>query len=440
MPPKCCQKEITFSQLPNHVLKSFDEKFPKLFRRKHQEAFTSNKTYCPQKDCGNWIRPKYFVKDTKTGRPKGICSRCKTAVCEKCNMKWHSSGPCKVDPDTQKVLDLARKQDNYQRCYSCGEMVERSAGCNHMTCKCGAQFCMLCGKKWRDPVCRTECELITGRTGNPVPEFDPAMVRGDFVEDAAFEQMFAQQNDFGEGPANLYQPLAPPLFDFNRNQPRFIAAPHRSPPPRRNDLGRTERDRTHSAPSSGYDLRYHRPQQQRGISVAGSRRNRVPSLSSVNSLDSANSHLQDTPTDSDEDSSTQDVSETESPSQFTPEGDLERALEESRREQEVRQEQYLHHEQGSRVEEHSWISQAAEAAKPRQRREVMKRLANLRLRGDEAKEERELRMTLEFSGIDSGGRRQNHHHARRSQSQQLSTSEDEEYALQLQQQFWLGEV
>src|ERR1700760_4293507 len=91
MPPKCCQNEITLSQLPNHVLKKFDEKFPKLFRRKHQEAFTSNKKYCPQKDCGNWIRPKYFVKDMKTARQKGLCSRCKTAVCEKCNMKWHSS-------------------------------------------------------------------------------------------------------------------------------------------------------------------------------------------------------------------------------------------------------------------------------------------------------------------------------------------------------------
>ena len=27
-------------------------------------------------------------------------------------------------------------------------MIERTEGCNHMTCKCGNQFCYVCGANW----------------------------------------------------------------------------------------------------------------------------------------------------------------------------------------------------------------------------------------------------------------------------------------------------
>ena len=29
-------------------------------------------------------------------------------------------------------------------------MIERSQGCNHMTCRCGHQFCYICGKDWKN--------------------------------------------------------------------------------------------------------------------------------------------------------------------------------------------------------------------------------------------------------------------------------------------------
>ena len=33
-------------------------------------------------------------------------------------------------------------------CPSCGAKIDRSKGCNHMTCKCGFDFCWLCLVKW----------------------------------------------------------------------------------------------------------------------------------------------------------------------------------------------------------------------------------------------------------------------------------------------------
>ena len=36
----------------------------------------------------------------------------------------------------------------FRQCKRCKFIVERSSGCNHMTCKCGYQFCYICGARW----------------------------------------------------------------------------------------------------------------------------------------------------------------------------------------------------------------------------------------------------------------------------------------------------
>merc|ERR1719161_3531982 len=43
---------------------------------------------------------------------------------------------------------------NWMRCFECGHVVEKKAGCNHITCICGAQFCYLCGARWGECKCQ----------------------------------------------------------------------------------------------------------------------------------------------------------------------------------------------------------------------------------------------------------------------------------------------
>ncbi|OBT95237.1 hypothetical protein VE01_07600 [Pseudogymnoascus verrucosus] len=148
MPPKCCTADC----IPlKHVDKLFDIPFKKLWNRKFQEYTTKNRIYCPSRRCGEWIKPGNYHDDGKGGR-YGKCGRCKTRVCVKCSGKWHGRRECAGDEETNRLLEAA-KEAGWQRCYSCRTMVELKEGCNHMTCRCTAEFCMLCGLKWKTCAC-----------------------------------------------------------------------------------------------------------------------------------------------------------------------------------------------------------------------------------------------------------------------------------------------
>ncbi|KAG4437178.1 hypothetical protein IFR05_007334 [Cadophora sp. M221] len=147
MPPKCCTADC----IPlKHVEKLFDINFKKNWNRKFQEFSTKNRIYCPARRCGEWIKPGNMHKED--GRKYGKCGRCKTKVCCLCNGKWHGAKDCPKDEETNKLLETA-KQAGWQRCYNCRTMVELKEGCNHMTCRCTAEFCMICGLKWKSCNC-----------------------------------------------------------------------------------------------------------------------------------------------------------------------------------------------------------------------------------------------------------------------------------------------
>jgi IBR (half RING finger) domain-containing protein len=113
---------------------------------------------------------------------------------------------------------MARERDNYQQCYACKNMVEKVEGCNHMTCVCGAQFCMRCGDKWRTKSCYEGCDLIDDRPPNPPPEFAPEQMRGDYVDEEALDRMFGAHGDgFGERAADMRGPFLPEDDAHDRN-------------------------------------------------------------------------------------------------------------------------------------------------------------------------------------------------------------------------------
>ncbi|KAL8682849.1 MAG: hypothetical protein Q9186_001178 [Xanthomendoza sp. 1 TL-2023] len=153
MPPKCCTAE----HIPlKHVDKLFDLKFKMKWNQKYQEYTTKNRLYCPARGCGEWVKPANIHVDASgganTGRKYGKCGRCKTKVCVACNGRWHASRTCPKDDATAQFIEIAKKE-GWQRCYNCSATVELKEGCNHMTCRCKAEFCMICGVKWKGCDC-----------------------------------------------------------------------------------------------------------------------------------------------------------------------------------------------------------------------------------------------------------------------------------------------
>lgn len=59
------------------------------------------------------------------------------------------------DPDLQRTQELA-EEEGWKRCHQCHAFVEHREACQHMTCRCGAEFCYVCGARWRTCACNME--------------------------------------------------------------------------------------------------------------------------------------------------------------------------------------------------------------------------------------------------------------------------------------------
>lgn len=150
MPPRCCTQD----HIPSKYIELlFDRDFKIKWNSKYEEYTAKDRYYCPSQRCGKWIKPSNVIKD-QHGKPKyGRCSHCRIKVCCICRGRWHGSrGECPKDENVQKLEAMA-KENGWQRCYNCSSIVELKDGCNHMTCRCKAEFCMRCAAKWKTCDC-----------------------------------------------------------------------------------------------------------------------------------------------------------------------------------------------------------------------------------------------------------------------------------------------
>ncbi|OQV00377.1 IBR domain-containing protein [Cladophialophora immunda] len=147
-PPKCCLTEI-----PLHtVLLSLDAKHREIYKEKAAEYAIApqERWYCPNTKCLKWIPPAKLQRIRILNMK---CPHCATKICSICRGLAHrDSADCPQDYGLEATIMLAELQ-GWRRCFKCRTMVERTQGCRHMTCKCGAQFCYVCGVKWRTCSC-----------------------------------------------------------------------------------------------------------------------------------------------------------------------------------------------------------------------------------------------------------------------------------------------
>ncbi|CAN6448718.1 unnamed protein product [Victoria cruziana] len=111
-----------------------------------------DKIYCPFQDCSalmwNDSERKESIKDVE-------CPHCHRLFCAQCKVGWHAGINCREYQRTMSwekcedamMMEMA-KERKWQRCPRCQFYVERSDGCQQMTCRCGFRFCYNCGSQW----------------------------------------------------------------------------------------------------------------------------------------------------------------------------------------------------------------------------------------------------------------------------------------------------
>ena len=82
------------------------------------------------------------------------CWRCHQSVCLVCGATKHDGDNCNAAHDIVLGEMLKSKKD-WVRCPKSQHIIERTTGCDHMTCKCGAEFCFCCRSM---PHCGTKCK------------------------------------------------------------------------------------------------------------------------------------------------------------------------------------------------------------------------------------------------------------------------------------------
>ena len=112
----------------------------KNYRKVHQfftVANDPNSKLCPREHCEGIIRTIPNEEDAMR------CDSCSQEFCSKCLLARHA-GLC-----DNKELEFFKDNLHYRQCKRCKFVIEKNQGCNHMTCRCGYQFCYVCGADWK---------------------------------------------------------------------------------------------------------------------------------------------------------------------------------------------------------------------------------------------------------------------------------------------------
>ncbi|KAJ7184345.1 hypothetical protein C8R46DRAFT_1158688 [Mycena filopes] len=110
---------------------------------RHIEQHPREFKYCKTPDCSQVYR-------CNTDATAITCPSCFFTVCSSCDEEGHQGISCEdkrlqSDPGEQERRnDEWARANGVKRCPACSVWIEKTEGCNHMTCKCGAHICWVC--------------------------------------------------------------------------------------------------------------------------------------------------------------------------------------------------------------------------------------------------------------------------------------------------------
>ncbi|KAM5355138.1 hypothetical protein ACJ41O_001784 [Fusarium nematophilum] len=140
-PPRCCvhfgEATIRLADRPALV---------HLFRQIAEEVDVppAERLYCHDGRCAAFIPPG-----------SNECPACGLRTCRDCGAGAHEDHERCVEGEVVEDIWETMDQHNMVNCPGCGRIIQLQEACNHMTCPCGTEFCLLCGRMWETCHCPT---------------------------------------------------------------------------------------------------------------------------------------------------------------------------------------------------------------------------------------------------------------------------------------------
>ena len=158
LPLKCpdatCKDGFNLSRLKTLLSEEELEIYNKRMKVKEALENPDKFTFCTGIGCEYIFSIKVTNSDHNT---KLECPECSQSTCGSCRRKFHANLMCSENAtyteEDHAVCKYLGEQD-WKKCWKCRFWIEKNQGCNHMTCKCGNQFCYICGAAWKTCSCQ----------------------------------------------------------------------------------------------------------------------------------------------------------------------------------------------------------------------------------------------------------------------------------------------
>ena len=175
-PLRCCNRPLSLmSGVFTFISTSLQRQFVAKVREFSVPA--GSRMYCSNPRCSAFLGAS--GSQTRNIR----CSNCGTMSCPQCKDNAHPGKGCAEHQLTAELREIATA-NKWQTCPGCHAIVELRHGCYHITCRCSAEFCYLCGARWKTCECQQWDEerllddaerRVRNEFGNRVAEAQPAL-------------------------------------------------------------------------------------------------------------------------------------------------------------------------------------------------------------------------------------------------------------------------
>ncbi|KAK3275174.1 hypothetical protein CYMTET_16683 [Cymbomonas tetramitiformis] len=157
-----CKSSTPISDLGGHLSDSDFDRLASFALSKAQETHPDVLCWCPNAECSMLLRSASWTSGhsvvpvpaetahqttevTKISGGEWQCPACETDICARCKGMHHPEEPdCAMGRLDTKLQMLAGRQ-GWRQCPKCCMMVEKTAACDHISCRCGQEFCYACG-------------------------------------------------------------------------------------------------------------------------------------------------------------------------------------------------------------------------------------------------------------------------------------------------------